>query len=62
MMRDQMVREGLSREEATNRFWAVDRTGLLTRDTPGLRDFQLPYARPGDQAAPTLAGLPRRSP
>ena len=57
MMRDQMVREGLTREEATNRFWAVDRTGLLTQDTPGLRDFQLPYARPAGEAAPTLAGV-----
>ena len=32
MMRDQMVREGLSREEATARFWALDREGLLGDD------------------------------
>ena len=34
MMRDQMIREGLSVEEATRRFWALGRRGLLTDDTP----------------------------
>jgi malate dehydrogenase (oxaloacetate-decarboxylating) len=47
MMRDQMVREGLSREEATARFWALDREGLLGDDRAAhLYDFQVPYARP----------------
>ena len=32
MVRDQMIREGLSHEEATRRFWALDRDGLLTDD------------------------------
>ena len=34
MMRDQMVREGLSREEATRRFWPLGRHGLLGDDRP----------------------------
>ena len=50
MMRDQMVREGLSREEATARFWALDRDGLLGDDRAAhLYDFQVPYARPWDE-------------
>ena len=30
LMRDEMVRQGLSREDATRRFWALGRRGLLT--------------------------------
>jgi malate dehydrogenase (oxaloacetate-decarboxylating) len=41
-----MVRDGLDRDEATRRVWAVDRQGLLTDDMTGLRDYQQPYARP----------------
>ncbi len=52
MMRDQMVREGLSREEATGRFWALGRGGLLTDDeAEQLYDFQVPYARPASEVA-----------
>lgn len=50
-LRDAMVGEGLTREEATGRLWAVDRHGLVTRDQEDLRDFQLPYARPTDEVA-----------
>src|SRR5579864_3712204 len=32
---DAMVREGLSKEDATRRFWCVDRQGLLTSDMNG---------------------------
>ena len=46
-LRDAMVREGSSREEATSRFWCVDRQGLLTIGMAGqLRDYQAAYARP----------------
>jgi malate dehydrogenase (oxaloacetate-decarboxylating) len=46
-MRDAMVLEGLSKEDAVRRFWCVDRQGLLTADMAGrLRDHQATYARP----------------
>jgi malate dehydrogenase (oxaloacetate-decarboxylating) len=52
VMRDQMVREGLSHEEATRRFWALGRSGLLTEDRADkLYDFQVPYARPAAEVA-----------
>jgi malate dehydrogenase (oxaloacetate-decarboxylating) len=52
MMRDEMVREGLSHEEATRRFWPLDRDGLLTVDrSDTLYDFQQPYARPSVEVA-----------
>jgi malate dehydrogenase (oxaloacetate-decarboxylating) len=47
-----MVREGSSKEEATRRFWCVDRGGLLTTEmADGLRDYQIAYARPGGESA-----------
>jgi malate dehydrogenase (oxaloacetate-decarboxylating) len=50
MMRDQMVREGLSHEEATRRFWPLGRHGILGDDRrEHLLDFQVPYARPWDE-------------
>lgn len=50
MMRDQMVREGLSHEEATRRFWALGRHGILGEDRlEHLYDFQVPYARPWEE-------------
>jgi malate dehydrogenase (oxaloacetate-decarboxylating) len=46
-IRDAMVREGLSRQEAAKRFWCVDRQGLLTTDMADrLHDYQAQYARP----------------
>jgi malate dehydrogenase (oxaloacetate-decarboxylating) len=45
-IRDAMLREGLSNEDATRRFWCVDRQGLLTEGLSGLRDYQAAYARP----------------
>jgi len=45
-IRDAMVREGLSKEDATRRFWCVDLGGLLTDDMgERLRDYQVTYAR-----------------
>jgi malate dehydrogenase (oxaloacetate-decarboxylating) len=41
-----MIDDGLTEEEATRRFWCVDRQGLLLDDMDDLRDFQQPYARP----------------
>jgi len=45
-IRDAMLREGLSNEDATSRFWCVDRQGLLTEGMNGLHDYQAAYARP----------------
>jgi malate dehydrogenase (oxaloacetate-decarboxylating) len=45
MLRDQMIREGLSPDEATRRFYPLAKQGLLVGDDPTLLDFQVPYAR-----------------
>jgi malate dehydrogenase (oxaloacetate-decarboxylating) len=42
-IRDAMVRDGISQEDAARRFWLVDRQGLLTA---GMADHQMAYARP----------------
>jgi malate dehydrogenase (oxaloacetate-decarboxylating) len=43
---DAMMRDGLSRQEAVNRFWCVDRNGLISTDMADtLVDYQLTYAR-----------------
>ena len=58
LMRDQMIREGLGRDEATRRFWALDRRGLLTDEGAEQQyDFQRPYAWPaGDVAGWSTSG------
>ncbi|GLX99186.1 putative NAD-dependent malic enzyme 3 [Herbidospora sp. NBRC 101105] len=48
-LRDAMMRDGLDHDEATRRIWPIDRQGLLTDDMDGLRDFQVPYARPAGE-------------
>jgi malate dehydrogenase (oxaloacetate-decarboxylating) len=46
-----MVLEGFSPEEATSRFWCVDKHGLLTTAmAEPLQDFQIPYARPASES------------
>ncbi|MBM4099450.1 MAG: NAD-dependent malic enzyme [Planctomycetes bacterium] len=42
----QMVREGLPRAEADRRCWLVNSRGLVTAETTGLSEFQLPFAHP----------------
>jgi malate dehydrogenase (oxaloacetate-decarboxylating) len=51
MMREVMISDGLSEQEATGKFWTVDSRGLVTDDTAALRDFQEPYARPAAEVA-----------
>src|SRR6478672_1850616 len=61
MMRDQMVREGLTHDEATGRFWALGRSGLLTDDrAASMYDFQIPYARPAAEVADWNTARPGR--
>jgi malate dehydrogenase (oxaloacetate-decarboxylating) len=51
-LRQVMIEDGLSPEEATGRFYALGSKGLLTGDYPGtLRDFQVPYARPATEVS-----------
>src|SRR3984885_12394937 len=40
-----MVADGMPEAEAVRRLWAVDRQGLLMRDTTGITDSQRRYAR-----------------
>ena len=41
-----MTSDGLDTAAARARIWCLDRYGLLTDDMTGMRDFQVPYARP----------------
>ena len=56
MMRAQMIREGLSPQEATARFYPLSSKGLLLGDTPGLLDFQEPYTRSRDEVSSWAGG------
>jgi len=61
-LRAQMVADGLSEEEASARFWAIDRSGLITSDMTGLSDAQRRCARdPAEvadwQRAAALGGI-----
>jgi malate dehydrogenase (oxaloacetate-decarboxylating) len=55
-IRSVMISDGLSKAEATNRFWLVDKPGLLFDDMSGLRDFQRPYARTRSDTAAGKTG------
>jgi len=46
-----MVRAGLSETQARQRFWLVDRPGLLINNMTDLTSAQLPYAREADEVA-----------
>jgi malate dehydrogenase (oxaloacetate-decarboxylating) len=45
-LQDAMTGDGLDPAAARARLWCLDRYGLLTDDMTGLRDSQVPYARP----------------
>lgn len=52
LLRDMMVEEGLSVEEANKRFWGLGSRGLLREGlSKRLRDFQVPYARAESELA-----------
>jgi malate dehydrogenase (oxaloacetate-decarboxylating) len=44
-IRDAMVDDGATAEQATSQIWAIDKQGLLFDDMDDLRDFQVPYAK-----------------
>ena len=46
---DAMVHAGLSKEAAYQRFWLVDRQGLLIKTMKDLAPFQQPYARAAEE-------------
>lgn len=48
-LRDAMIKDGASREDAIKRVWLVDKQGLLTDDMTDLRNYQQPYARPASE-------------
>ena len=51
-IRDQLIRDGLTPEEAARRIWIVDLPGLLTDDmADGLLDYQRPYTHPAEEVA-----------
>jgi malate dehydrogenase (oxaloacetate-decarboxylating) len=44
-IRDAMIADGATAEQATSQIWPIDKQGLLFDDMDDLRDFQLPYAK-----------------
>jgi malate dehydrogenase (oxaloacetate-decarboxylating) len=44
-IRDAMIADGATVEQATSQIWPVDKQGLLFDDMDDLRDFQVPYAK-----------------
>ena len=46
-----MLADGLSEDQARQKFWAIDRAGLLTTATTGLGGAQRRYARPEAEVA-----------
>jgi hypothetical protein len=44
-LRDAMIADGVTQEQATSQVWLVDKQGLLFDDMDDLRDFQTPYAK-----------------
>ncbi|MCF6776919.1 NAD-dependent malic enzyme [Thiotrichales bacterium 19X7-9] len=45
-----MMRYGLTKEQAYQKFWCLDRQGLITEQTDNV-DFQMPYCRSTDEVA-----------
>ncbi len=60
-LRESMVRDGLDKDEATRRFWLVDRPGLLLDDMDDLRDYQRGYAHPKSEVEGWAGGADRAS-
>ena len=50
LIRDEMIRRGLTPQEAYARFWCLGSKGLIVEGMP-MRPFQAPYARPAQEVA-----------
>ncbi|MGW6487619.1 NAD-dependent malic enzyme [Streptomyces sp. NPDC055056] len=50
-LRDAVVRDGTPEKQANTQVWLIDKPGLLTTETPDLRDFQQIYARPATEVS-----------
>lgn len=46
-----MIEDGLSKDEARQRFYLIDRYGLLVENTPNLQVFQQPFVQPLNKIA-----------
>jgi malate dehydrogenase (oxaloacetate-decarboxylating) len=44
-IRDAMIADGATAEQAASQIWPIDKQGLLFDDMDDLRDFQVPYAK-----------------
>ena len=52
LLRDELIRAGVPREEAIAQFYALGSKGLFVDDMPMLREFQRPYARSRAEVEP----------
>jgi malate dehydrogenase (oxaloacetate-decarboxylating) len=55
-IRDAMVADGATTEQATSQIWPIDKQGLLFDDMDDLRDFQVPYAKSRRQLGVAAGG------
>ncbi|CKP62464.1 [NAD]-dependent malate oxidoreductase [Mycobacterium tuberculosis] len=58
-IRDAMVADGATLEQAVSQIWPLDRPGLLFDDMDDLRDFQVPYAKNRHQLGVAVGGSGR---
>ena len=56
-----LIHEGLTRKQAEQCIWLIDRPGLLTEDMHDLRDSQRPYARNRDEFLSLTSPLREKS-
>lgn len=61
LIRQGMIEEGIDPDEATRRFYLVDRDGLLTASTPHLSSEQRPFARTDDATGADLEAVVKRA-
>ena len=55
-IRDAMIADGATVEQATSQIWPIDKQGLLFDDMDDLRDFQVPYAKVRQELGVAAAG------